>query len=367
MGFLPQNLEKNSKFLYLFIIAAIFLISVGFYFNSKKLKVIPSINYAAYLYSDVADGGNSEGVINYSNNSIVLNYIINRNIEYPYVGFSVEDTSRLENFDISDYEELNITISAGKAAKIPIYIVAFIDGVTDTSKTNTYARYMYELDYDNSINTFSIPLKSFVLPEWWYKINNRKVGEFKKDFSQINSINIESGKFVGETDINYIKLEQLSFSAKRKWHWYIIAFVLLSLLILLIKKIAKQSTVFISYKETEDVQDKSISRMEQLNEQKIINYIAENYDNPELSLTIIQQELKISSTSISKIIKHNFNLSFKKYINQIRLNEAKRLLKDSNLSISEIAYKVGYNNVSHFNRVFKQEFDISPSDYKFEQ
>ena len=46
--------------------------------------------------------------------------------------------------------------------------------------------------------------------------------------------------------------------------------------------------------------------------------------------------------------------TLKKYLNHIRILEAKRLLKNSDRQISEIAYIVGYGNISHFNRTFKQ-------------
>jgi AraC-like DNA-binding protein len=46
------------------------------------------------------------------------------------------------------------------------------------------------------------------------------------------------------------------------------------------------------------------------------------------------------------------------------MTEAKRLLKESEGTISEIAYSVGYNNVTHFNRVFKTETGIAPGDFR---
>ena len=364
MGFLPQNFKNYSKSFYTFLISFGILISLGLYFNSTNLTILPANNYQSYIYTDEFDGGSSKGELNIEEESTTLSYSISKSIDYPYVGFSIEDTSRSKNFNISNYEILNLKVSAGKAVKIPIYIVVYMDGITDESNSNSYVRYAYELDYDKSINTFSIPLKSFVVPQWWYKMNGKKVGDFKRDFSQVNSINIESGKFAGNSEIDFIKVDEITFSKSVYWHWFIIAGLTLVLIVVLFKKYLKQSTVFISYKETEQTQSKTISKQDIINEEKILFFIAENYNNPELSLTGMQKDISISSTNISKIIKSKFGLSFKQYINQIRLNEAKRLLKGSELSISEIAYKVGYNNVSHFNRVFKQEFDISPSDYK---
>jgi 2-isopropylmalate synthase len=46
------------------------------------------------------------------------------------------------------------------------------------------------------------------------------------------------------------------------------------------------------------------------------------------------------------------------------MNEATRLLKESDLQIAEIADAVGYNNIQHFNRVFKEIYDISPKSFR---
>jgi transcriptional regulator GlxA family with amidase domain len=46
------------------------------------------------------------------------------------------------------------------------------------------------------------------------------------------------------------------------------------------------------------------------------------------------------------------------------MNEAARLLKQSGLQIAEIATAVGYNNTQHFNRVFKEFFEVSPKQYR---
>ena len=49
---------------------------------------------------------------------------------------------------------------------------------------------------------------------------------------------------------------------------------------------------------------------------------------------------------------------------QIRFEMASRLLKDTNTQIQEIAYKLGYNDASHFARVFRRIAGISPSEYR---
>jgi len=64
------------------------------------------------------------------------------------------------------------------------------------------------------------------------------------------------------------------------------------------------------------------------------------------------------------ILKKVSGLPFKQYLNRLRLEEAKRLLTQTDLQVSDIAYKVGYGNISHFNRVFKDHLGISPNDFR---
>ena len=93
------------------------------------------------------------------------------------------------------------------------------------------------------------------------------------------------------------------------------------------------------------------------------DYINQNFQNPELSLEEISIKTGISQRRISEGISAQFNCNVKTYINNIRIKEAQRLLKKSNLSISEIAYKVGFSSPNHFNRVFKAITGENPTEF----
>ncbi len=59
-----------------------------------------------------------------------------------------------------------------------------------------------------------------------------------------------------------------------------------------------------------------------------------------------------------------FSMNFKQYLNTVRITEAKRLLIDTDHQIVTIAHSVGYNNIPHFNRTFKQVATVSPKVYR---
>ena len=97
--------------------------------------------------------------------------------------------------------------------------------------------------------------------------------------------------------------------------------------------------------------------------QKIVIYIQENYAN-DITITDISKELGYNSTYLSTVINTHFNMSFKTLVNMYRIDTATILLKSSDISITEIASKSGFNTIRNFNRVFKSVNGKSPTDYR---
>ncbi|MGI6331852.1 MAG: response regulator transcription factor [Zhaonellaceae bacterium] len=83
-----------------------------------------------------------------------------------------------------------------------------------------------------------------------------------------------------------------------------------------------------------------------------------------ISLSEISSYFHFSPCHISRLIRKKTGLTFPQYLNKIRLAEAKELLRNSDLDINVIASSVGYNEVSHFNRIFKKTLGLSPSKYR---
>ena len=97
--------------------------------------------------------------------------------------------------------------------------------------------------------------------------------------------------------------------------------------------------------------------------QQILHYIAEHYTEP-LSLESTARTLGISRSHLSHIFSQQLKLNFRQYINMLRVNQAKILLRDSSYSISQVAYQCGYGNPRTFHRAFCALFGQSPSEYR---
>ena len=96
---------------------------------------------------------------------------------------------------------------------------------------------------------------------------------------------------------------------------------------------------------------------------KAVNIINENFDKP-LTLSSVAQELYITPQYLSNVFRTEINMNFSRYLNLVRLRSAKKLLAETEESITKVCEMCGYGNLSHFLRSFKSEYGISPSNYR---
>ena len=89
------------------------------------------------------------------------------------------------------------------------------------------------------------------------------------------------------------------------------------------------------------------------------NISDENFGVPELSSL-----LGLSPSQTLRKIKANSGKSANQYIREIRLEKAAKLLKQTDQSIAEISYLVGFSSASYFNKSFRKYYNVTPGDYK---
>ncbi|GFZ33128.1 hypothetical protein CSC2_36540 [Clostridium zeae] len=97
--------------------------------------------------------------------------------------------------------------------------------------------------------------------------------------------------------------------------------------------------------------------------QKAIEYIRINLDG-DLSLEAISSALDISPTMLSRQFKKETKHNITEYINAQRINEAVYIMENQNISVTDIAYMVGFNDLNYFTKVFKKLKGMTPSEYR---
>lgn len=94
-----------------------------------------------------------------------------------------------------------------------------------------------------------------------------------------------------------------------------------------------------------------------------IEYIDEHYYLP-LKVEDVSKVAMVSQSYFSYLFKSITSRTFVEYLNQLRISKAMNLLKNSDKRVLDICYEVGYNNVNHFNRLFRQQTGTTPLAYR---
>lgn len=358
--------HKNKIYLLVpAIIILIFFISI----RDNKLVIYPGISTDKIIAFDDHEGNGNSRVdcFTIDTSGITLQYVLQDKILYPYTGFKLILKQDSVYKNLSGYDYFSIDLSLKDQQDLIVCIHTIIPGFTDESKVLSY-RYMEKsFNCKQSKEHFTIPLKSFITPTWWYVLNKFPDDSLKTEtFKNAAEIIVENG-YNSPVDKSFnFTLKELSFQ-KSIYKRAILAsaaiicwFLLYGFLYFIYKSQLDrvQKRVIISYEPLKVSNDSD----DCLN--RILTFIAKEYKNPELTVNQIACEVGILPARVTQILREKKNCSYKQYLNAIRLAEAKRLLLETDRNIVDISLKVGYNNVTHFNRIFKETEGVSPRQFR---
>lgn len=255
-----------------------------------------------------------------------------------------------------------------------LVLFSFDDKVTDLNNMASRRVSSTAFSCDSHWSDVSINLADLDTPHWW-------LGRYGFEFSDTT---YRHDKVMGFAWVNslqsplntpsHVKLTEVRLVGSDARYFYtaiglsVVAWVLffvwmmrryIAVLTLELKERVKQDQPLIAYKKL------SIEPQKDKEKSALLRYMATEYANPELSLEMAAAALGINRTKINDLLKDELGLTFSIYLNKLRLTEGARLLSENEeANVSEIAYSVGYNNVSYFNKLFKQEYGCAPKTFK---
>ena len=312
------------------------------------------------LYNDAYNGGNSEGSVQKGQSSLVFSYTVGNKIQFPYSGYRLLNLDSSE-YDLNPFNKITISIKADKARHIPINLgtqnYPLKNGQRATLIHHT------QLDYQPDKKEYTIAFKEFAIPMWWFSIHHIDERDLtERDFSKVTSIDMQGGELVKPMESDTIELfsMKLSYDPTEMFleiGMYVLILNVLALLVFLFRLKYRVQIVPVPYskQEVENIAENDIDRIQQ--------FVSENYHNT-ITTQSVQHGTGIPKSRIPSLIKEELNTTLKQLVTSIRINEAKRHLKNSDIPVNEVALQVGFGNVSHFNRVFKEFEKMTPLDYR---
>lgn len=321
---------------------------------------------------DAGDGGNSECRLEKTAEGVDMIFTLRSSFAYPYVGMEIHKDD-YSTFPIEDYV-VEAVIESDEDMRFSVRLQEEFN-FGDKGIAHPTAVYSFLLKKGN--NDFEIPVEEIKdIPEWWYASYPHWTTDIQKmKYENIKIIWLTADNS-NEKDVEHrVKVKSLRLVpvACKDFlsdvitvmlaFWAILAIVALYLRRNNISEEEKekgkeQQVVYVPYEKLDTEKD-TINLKDE-----ILTFIGKNYPNPELKLADVAKALSMAEDRTSEEIRIATGKSFKAYLNTIRIEESKRLLKNTAMHISEIAFSVGYNNVQHFNRVFKESVGVAPGTFR---
>jgi transcriptional regulator GlxA family with amidase domain len=98
--------------------------------------------------------------------------------------------------------------------------------------------------------------------------------------------------------------------------------------------------------------------------QKINALIKSNIENENFDTNTLCKAMSLSRTQLFRRVKSLIRQAPAQHIKTVRLHRAKELLETTDCTVSEIAFKTGFQTISHFTKIFKKQYGILPSVYR---
>ena len=100
--------------------------------------------------------------------------------------------------------------------------------------------------------------------------------------------------------------------------------------------------------------------------ERIVKQVGEHMSDPDFKVESLSTAMNMAERTLQRKLKAMTNQTPQELIRSMRLNRARDLLENSNLSVSEVAFQVGYLEPTNFSRSFKKQFGFSPSQLRSE-
>jgi AraC-like DNA-binding protein len=352
----------------IFLASLLFIFLCYFLINyTTPRDILVDQDFVIETFTDSWNKGSSVAKIeNRSSNEIEYSYVLRAGVLFPYAGLLIE--KRDSTYLNLTNKSLRLKICTDKKQRLPIRIFNYQEGLSDIKNVNTYRLFEKVYPIDSGYNELEISFNEFTnTPEWWYTTNKFKETDTKEiDHAHAKHISIFSDPEIPTNIKRRFTINKLELSGDySKVYLAMGLFATAAAFIFLLAQtyiFLQKRRIHLSVKYSNDFE---FGKIETKNQETLIrNYFSEHYSNSELKAADLAEHLKVPEYKISELLKENVNMSFKGFLNLTRVEAAKIYLKNSNYSISEIAYKTGFNSPSSFNRVFKEVTSISPGEFK---
>ena len=374
--------KKALSALILLLVADALIACVCVYQSFPSAELMPSGSGGLYWRAVTTTIGTEGGsapirIIESGQRSLRFDFRLTRPAPYSFASAEMlfeDGNGNALPVDLSKYDTITFT---AKCNPLNVLIFALPTFDATVSKPGDYLTYPSPLTFfscDDKGVPVSLDLTRLTIPQWWYermhldlshqsyKLN--QVAKFVFGISQQSPRDRDSRVEISKLTLHgrdYRYLVALAVILAGSWcgfaFWFFRAHARKLAASLDVK--LRKDLPLVAYRQLtlEPFKDKEKAA--------VLRFIATNYTNPDLDLESVVAGTATNRNKANEVLKAELGMTFTTYLKKLRLTESARLLTEKpTITVAEVAYSVGYGNVSYFNKLFKEEYGCTPKVFK---
>jgi AraC-like DNA-binding protein len=332
------------------------------------------VRWRALASTDAILGGTSTiRILEAGRPSLRFDFRITRAATYPFVAAELlleDGRGHAVPADLSRYTTATFVATCAPANSLLFSMPTFDASISKPGLFHTYPSPLTYFSCSESGTPVSLDLTRLTIPAWWFDQSKVDPSRQSYDLGQV-------AKFVfgishrSPRDVDsHVEISEFTLHGRDGRYLVALAVIMvigsivfgawflrarLRALVAGLDSRLQNDVRFVAYRQLtlEPFKDKEKAA--------ILQFIGAHYTNPDLDMASVAARVGADRGKINDILKMELGMTFTGYVNQLRLTEAARLLTEQDdKPIADVAYAVGYANVSYFNKLFKEEYGCTP-------
>lgn len=326
--------------------------------ESRPIALYPAEHAGTWGYDDRAEGGRSVSDVRTVGTLVRWAWKLDSGVAWPYLGIQFSPASG-RPLDVSGFDSIELEWSSRHAVPVRIICMLELPGFTDPAKPLSRLYRAIEITPAAPSKRQSWSLARFDTPPWWLRSHRFTRDSCPVRWDRLLSVNIEQGESVSPTRGDTVEIRSIRFVRNGPSPLAGAGLLLLGAVLVAggfaLWSFAPGSADAVALPRPVPLE------VPPPRSERVREWLLGNYHRSDLSLDVMARDLGIGSDAVSQEVRKAFGKPFKAALNALRLAEAQRLLVTTELGIAEIAFKVGYGSVPHFNRLFREQWGRSPT------
>jgi AraC-like DNA-binding protein len=308
---------------------------------------------------------------------LAFDFRLTKAAQYPFAGarFVAKDAKgNLATADLSKYDTITFVARCSPADPMVFGLTIFDDKISKPGQFVTYRSPATFFSCNEQGVPVSLDMRRMTIPGWWFFLMKQDLSSQGYKLDKVTVLGFGSSS---QTPFNVdSRVEISNIRLHGHDYRYIAALVVILLAgwilfgVWFFRNHARTLAASLNYRLKKDLplvayRQLTVAPYRDVEKASVLKFIATNYTNPELDLESVVAGTGATRNKVNELLKTELGMTFTSYLNKLRLTEAARLLTEkSAATVAEIAYSVGYANVSYFNRLFKEEYGCTPKAFR---